>query len=79
MPLGDGGALRARPATRGEKHGEDRVLFLCEKKAARPCVLRYLWAGAYNQYTAKHKLCLSESDWTRARSSSRVGPGKGRE
>jgi hypothetical protein len=39
------GAPRARPATREEKHGQDRVLFFCEKKAARPCVPLYLWSG----------------------------------
>ena len=32
-------------ATRGEMHGQDRVLFLCEKKATRPCVAPYLWAS----------------------------------
>ena len=35
-------------AARREMHGQDRVLFLCEKKAPRPCVAPYLWASVYN-------------------------------
>ena len=42
-------------ATRGEMHGQDRVLFLCENKATRPRVSPYLWASVYNWYTDKHK------------------------
>ena len=61
VSLGGGGATRMRPAARGEKHGRDRVLFLCEKKAARPCDLRYLWRRRVPFWAAKHKLCLSAS------------------
>ncbi len=45
VTLGDGGAPRVQPAPRGEMHGQDRVLFLCEKKAARPCVSGALFMG----------------------------------
>jgi hypothetical protein len=50
------------------------LLRVCEEKAAVSCAI--YGAGAYNQYTAKHKLCLSGSNWTRARSNSRVGPAR---
>jgi hypothetical protein len=37
-PWGWWSAAGVAAAVRGEMHGQDRVLFLCEKKAARPCV-----------------------------------------
>jgi hypothetical protein len=69
---------RVRPATQGEKHGQDRVLFLCEKKAARTRVPRYLWSrrvqSVHCQTQVVFKFSESESDWTRTRPDSRVGP-----
>ena len=58
VSLGSGGATRMRSAARGEKHGQDRVLFLCEKKAARPCVLRYLWSRRVQFWARPNTSCV---------------------
>ena len=65
VSLGDGGATRARAATRGERaRATTACCFSARKRLLGQVSSDRNSAGVYNRYTVehKHKLCLAESD-----------------